>query len=173
MKVHLVQRVYVSLGSNINREQNIVAALNALDVIFSPLIVSNAYDCKPIGFIGDNFLNLVAGFDTNFSVAQVASVLKQIEDDNERTRTGPKFSSRTLDLDILTYGSSVGVIDGVTLPRGEITENAFVLWPLSDVATNEIHPVLNKSYQTLWNDYDKSSQSLSKVDFKWDPKRVI
>ncbi|MGB0936052.1 MAG: 2-amino-4-hydroxy-6-hydroxymethyldihydropteridine diphosphokinase [Colwellia sp.] len=165
-----MQRVYVSLGSNINREQNIIAALDTLDLIFSPLVLSNAYDCKPIGFIGDNFLNLVAGFDTSFSLSKVASILRQIEDDNERTRTGPKFSSRTLDLDILTYGSIVGNIEGVTVPRGEITENAFVLWPLSDVAKNEKHPVLNKSYQTLWDEYDKSSQSLSKVDFNWQSK---
>jgi len=162
-----VRRVYVSLGSNINRKHHITAALNALDALFSPLVVSDAYDCQPIGFDGDNFLNLVAGFDTSRSVAELSAVLRKIEDDNNRTRTGPKFSSRTLDLDILTYGDAIGVIAGITVPRGEIIENAFVLWPLSDVARDELHPQLKKSYQVLWQEYDKSSQSLSKVDFTW------
>ena len=162
-----MRRVYVSLGSNINRKYHITAALNALDVLFSPLIVSGAYDCQPVGFDGDNFLNLVVGFDTSYSVAELSEVLRKIEDDNNRKRTGPKFSSRTLDLDILTYGDAIGVIAGIALPRGEIIENAFVLWPLSDVAKDELHPQLNKSYKTLWQEYDKSSQSLSKADFTW------
>jgi 2-amino-4-hydroxy-6-hydroxymethyldihydropteridine diphosphokinase len=162
-----VRRVYLSLGSNINREQHITAALNALDALFSPLIVSDAYDCQPVGFDGDNFLNLVVGFDTSHSVAELSAMLTKIENDNGRLRTGPKFSSRTLDLDILTFGDEVGVISGVTVPRGEIIENAFVLWPLSNVAGDELHPQLNKTYQALWQAYDKNSQSLSRINFTW------
>lgn len=164
-----MHKVYISLGSNINREKHITAALNALHESFSPLRVSKAYDCQTIGFTGDNFLNLVAGFDCACSVSELSEVLRKIEDDNSRTRTGPKFSSRTLDLDILTYGDVIGVIDGVTLPRGEITENAFVLWPLSDVAKDDLHPQLNKTYQTLWQEYDQTSQLLRPIDFIWHP----
>ncbi|MDO6427945.1 2-amino-4-hydroxy-6-hydroxymethyldihydropteridine diphosphokinase [Thalassotalea sp. 1_MG-2023] len=164
-------RVYLSLGSNIEREQHISRALDALNNEFSPLSVSQAYDCEPVGFAGNNFLNLVVGFDCDCSIAEIATILRKIEDDNGRVRTGPKFSSRTLDIDILTFGKVVGTVDSVTLPRGEITENAFVLLPLSNVAPDELHPQLNKSYQQLWLHYDKQHQKLSAIEFNWQPKK--
>lgn len=166
-----MHRVYISLGSNINRFQHISAALDALDQSFSPLSLSRFFDCEPVGFEGDNFLNLVVGFDCNLSIAQLSTRLTDIENANGRERTGPKFSSRTLDIDILTYDNLVGVIDGVTLPREEITENAFVLWPLSEVAPKEMHPCLNVSYQSLWQQYNQASQKLSAIDFTWHSKR--
>ncbi|WP_286235376.1 2-amino-4-hydroxy-6-hydroxymethyldihydropteridine diphosphokinase [Thalassotalea sediminis] len=162
-------RVYVSLGSNINREYHIRRALDALASYFSPLILSKAYDCEPVGFIGDNFLNLVVGFDTDCSIAEITAILREIEDDNGRVRTGPKFSARTLDIDILTYDDVVGHVNGVTLPRGEITENAFVLLPLTDVAGEQLHPQLQKSYTEIWQAYDQASQKLSVIDFSWQP----
>lgn len=165
-----MHRVYLSLGSNVNREQYITAALNALDDLFAPLIVSKFYDCEPVGFVGDNFLNLVVGFDCKESIAQLSHILREIEDKNDRVRTGPKFSARTLDIDILTYDDTIGVVNGVTLPRGEITKNAFVLLPLSDVAPEQKHPQLKKTYKRLWQEYDQGSQKLSLADFYWPNK---
>ncbi|OKY25276.1 2-amino-4-hydroxy-6-hydroxymethyldihydropteridine diphosphokinase [Thalassotalea sp. PP2-459] len=159
--------VYVSLGSNINREYHITRALDALDKHFASLRVSQAYDCEPVGFIGDNFLNLVVGFDCDCAIAEITTILRKIEDDNGRVRAGPKFSSRTLDIDILTYDDLIGDFNGVTLPRGEITENAFVLLPLSNIAPNEVHPQLQKTYQQLWQQYDKQYQKLSAIEFNW------
>lgn len=162
-----MHKVYLSLGSNINREQHITAALNALNDHFAPLTLSKAYDCEPVGFIGDNFLNLVVGFDCDLSVKALSNVLRNIEDQCGRLRTGPKFSARTLDIDILIYDDLVGVVDGITLPRGEITENAFVLLPLVDVAAKQIHPSLHKTYQEIWQAYDQKSQKLAVIDFAW------
>lgn len=162
--------VYISLGSNINREYHINCALDALDKYFAPLRVSQAYDCEPVGFSGDNFLNLVVGFECIHSIDELAIILRKIEDDNGRVRTGPKFSSRTLDIDILTYDDVVDNVNGVELPRGEITENAFVLLPLSNIAPNELHPELQKTYHQLWQQYDKQHQQLSMIDFSWQAK---
>ena len=162
-----MHRVYVSIGSNINRFHFIHFALDELDRRFSPLIISKVYDCEPIGFVGDSFLNLVVGFECDLSVAQLTNELRSIEAESGRTRIGPKFSARTLDIDILTYGDLVGVVDGVDLPRSEITENAFVLLPLVDVAGQEIHPKNLNSYQQLWNNYNQQSQQLVAVDFNW------
>ena len=108
---------------------------------------------------------MVVGVQTELSVTQLSDVLKQIEDDNGRVRTGPKYSPRTLDIDILTYGDFVGVEAGVELPRAEITQNAFVLLPLSELAPQILHPQLKKSYANLWRDYDKNIQSLWAIDF--------
>ncbi len=159
--------VYVSIGSNIGRYRHITSALDALQHQFGELSVSKVYESEAVGFEGDNFLNLVAGFKTDKSVGELSVVLRQIEDDNGRLRDGPKFGPRTLDIDILTYDDVVGEVDGVVLPRDEITKNAFVLLPMTDVAPEKKCPGLDKTYQQLWRQYDQSIQKLWVVDFDW------
>ena len=153
-------RVYLSLGSNIERERYIRAGLDALRAAFGELIVSPTYESESVGFDGDNFYNLVVGLDTELSVGELNGLIKAIEDVNGRVRSGPKFSSRTLDIDILTYADCVGEVDGVALPRDEILKNAFVLLPLSDVAGDEMHPQVRRCYADLWSEYDKRAQAL-------------
>lgn len=153
-------RVYLSLGSNIDRERYIRAGLTALEAEFGGLIVSPVYESEAVGFDGDNFYNLVVGIETYLGVGELQRVIKAIEDDNGRVRSGPKFSPRTLDIDILTYNDCVGQVEGVELPRDEILKNAFVLLPLADVAGHELHPQVKRSYADLWSDYDKQQQAL-------------
>lgn len=159
-------RVYLSLGSNIDRYRHLTAALDALAEKFSDVVVSTVYESEAVGFDGDNFLNFVACVETSDSVLELSQFLKKIEDSNGRDRNSPRFSARTLDIDILTYAKEVGVIDGVTLPRAEITENAFVLQPLAELASAELHPVLGVSYLELWQQYSVA-QKLWPVDFTW------
>ncbi|GMG85740.1 2-amino-4-hydroxy-6-hydroxymethyldihydropteridine diphosphokinase [Biformimicrobium ophioploci] len=162
-------QVYLSLGSNIEREQHICAALDALAQAFGALQVSSVYESEAVGFEGENFYNLVVGIHTGLSVTELSAVLKQIEDDNGRCRNGPKFSARTLDIDILTYDDLVGEHGGVQLPRDEITRNAFVLWPLAEIAPDARHPQTGERYASLWDAYDKSKQKLWAVEFSWSP----
>lgn len=168
----MTSRVYLSIGSNIERYHHVAAGLNKLEMLFSPLIISSVYESEAVGFNGNPFLNLVVGLDTELSVGALLQILKSIEDDNGRVRGGPKFAPRTLDVDILIFGTQVGVIDKVQLPREEILTNAFVLWPLSEVAPLERHPVVNKSYKTLWSEYDKKQQKLWVVDFQWRDRLI-
>lgn len=158
-------RVYLGIGSNIEREKNIRSALLALQREFGEVVMSPIYESESVGFEGDHFLNLVVGLDTEVAVAELQLTIKQIEDNHGRLRGGPKFSPRALDIDILTYGDAVGVIDEVVLPRDEITRNAFVLLPLSEIAPNECHPELDVPYKLLWESYDKSSQALWRFNF--------
>ena len=159
--------VYLSLGSNIDRNKHLGAGLDALVKAYGDLKISQVYESEAVGFDGDNFYNLVAAIETDLPVGELALQLRQIEDDNGRVRSGPKFSARTLDIDILTYGDRTGVIDGVKLPRGEILKNAFVLLPLSELAPDTLHPLEGKTYQQLWEAYDQKSQKLWPVDFDW------
>lgn len=158
--------VYVSIGSNINREYHITESLKALNHRFGPLTLSSFYDCEPVGFVGDNFLNLVVGFECSLSLSELVNVLHQIELDNDRLRETKAYASRTMDIDILLYGNEVGVIDGVELPRGEITEYAFVLRPLVDVAAKERHPTLNIAFEQLWQNFDQTSQKTVPIPFE-------
>ncbi|WP_226664655.1 2-amino-4-hydroxy-6-hydroxymethyldihydropteridine diphosphokinase [Microbulbifer aggregans] len=160
-------RVYLSLGSNIERHKHLSAGLDALVREFGDLQMSQVYESEAVGFDGDNFYNLVAAIDTDLSVGELALRLRQIEDDNGRLRSGPKFSARTLDIDILTYDDRTGVVDSVKLPRDEILKNAFVLLPLSELASDSVHPVEGKTYQQLWEAYDQASQKLWPVEFSW------
>ena len=158
-------RVYLGVGSNIAREKHVRNALVALADLFGQLTLSKVYESESVGFQGDSFYNLVVGLETDLPVAELQAAIKKIEDDNGRERNGPKFSSRTLDIDVLTYGDFVGTESGVTLPRDEITKNAFVLLPLSEIAATELHPELKLSYSALWEAYDKSKQKLWAIQF--------
>lgn len=158
-------QVFLGVGSNLDREKNIHAGLCALKKICKEILLSKVYESESIGFKGRNFYNLVVLLKTSLSVEQLSKTLKKIEDDHGRLRGGPKYSPRSLDIDILTYGDFVGVEAGVELPRSEIIENAFVLLPLSELAPQHVHPQLQKTYAQLWAEYDKASQNLWVIDF--------
>jgi 2-amino-4-hydroxy-6-hydroxymethyldihydropteridine diphosphokinase len=160
-------RVYVSIGSNIDRETNIRGGVADLRKHFGELTLSAVYESEAVGFDGDNFYNLVAAFDTEQDVLAVAKTLHDIENAHGRTREGPRFSSRTLDIDMLLYDELVMKEGKLELPREEITKNAFVLWPLAEIAPELKHPVLQQSYAELWTAYDKDKQSLWPVEFEF------
>ena len=166
-----MNRVYISIGSNQNTVVNVRAALDALSARFGELVISSVYESEAVGFEGENFLNLVVALDTDEPVGPLAEWLKQVEDDNGRERNRPRFSSRTLDLDVLTYGDLVGTIDGVELPRSEILSNAFVLQPLAEIAPDERHPVSGKRYADLWRAYERD-QRLWPIEFHWQGQRI-
>jgi 2-amino-4-hydroxy-6-hydroxymethyldihydropteridine diphosphokinase len=165
-------KVYLSLGSNIDRYQHITAALDALDSTFGDLEISSVYESDSVGFKGSSFLNMVVGLETDWSVGELSRWLKNLEDQNGRKRGGPKFAPRTLDVDVLTYDNRIGVIDGVELPRGEILYNAFVLWPLAEIAPDVTHPISKASYEYLWSEYDKTQQILEPVEFSWRGRSI-
>lgn len=156
--------VLLSLGSNQNPRFFIQAALAALKKTFGDVVLSPVYESKAIGFEGDNFLNMVVEITTSFTLHELWLALREMEDANGRDRSQPKFASRTLDIDILTYDDYVGTFEGVTLPRDEILHNAFVLKPLSDTWPQWLHPEVKQTYQTLWDNYDHSSQLLWQVE---------
>jgi 2-amino-4-hydroxy-6-hydroxymethyldihydropteridine diphosphokinase len=164
--------VYVSIGSNVDRYQHITASLNALSEHFGELLLSRVYESESVGFAGDNFLNLAAGFNCEMEIADLSCLLRRIEHDNGRRRDGPKFGSRTLDIDILTYDNVVDVVAGVELPREEITKNAFVLLPLVDIGSEKKHPSIGKTYAQLWDEYDQGKQKLWPVSFQWQGQSI-
>lgn len=159
-------RIYISIGSNIDAEKNIRLAIHALQDHYGKLILSSVYESEAVGFDGDNFLNLVAGVNTDEDVHTVVKNLRKIEDDNGRDRSGPRFSPRTVDLDLLLYDDLVLKEDGLELPRDEITKNAFVLLPLEEIAPQLIHPVSGNTMCDHWMSFDQNSQKLWTIDFK-------
>jgi 2-amino-4-hydroxy-6-hydroxymethyldihydropteridine diphosphokinase len=121
-----------------------------LEVLFSELEISPTYLAPPFGFVGNDFHNLVVSAQTELSVSEVVKVLRQIEFDHGRPEQAEKFSSRTLDIDLLLYGDYVGKIEGYKIPRSDIDKFDFVLRPLQDIAGDELHPLNGKSFAELW-----------------------
>ena len=162
----MMHQIYISVGSNVDREKHTKAGLNALVLEFGQLALSNVYESEAVGFKGRHFYNLVVGAKTTKSVKEVCRILKSIESENGRIREEKKFAPRTLDLDLLLYDQLI-TNDGVELPRGEIQYNAFVLLPLNELAPAYVHPTAKKSIGDLWQAYDKTKQKLWKIDFNW------
>jgi len=150
--------VYVSIGSNVDRRRNILSCLESLRHQFGQLQLSAVYENEAVGFSGDNFYNLVVGFQTELQVQELAPVFREIESQHGRVRGGERFSSRTLDVDLLLYDDQVLKEQGLDVPRDEITRYAFVLRPLAELAPDLVHPQLHKSMRELWQAYGPKQQ---------------
>ena len=157
--------IYISLGSNISRKKNTRAGIVALEQAFGNLTMSSVYESEAVGFDGDAFYNMVIACEVSTSVHDTNQILRDIEDANGRDRSGPKFSSRTLDLDLLLYDDLILDENGLKLPRGEILKNAFVLWPLAEIAPALKHPEAQISYAELWAGFDKTKENLRPIEF--------
>jgi len=163
-------QIYISLGSNIEREhyvkQGLLSLAKAFELPFEQLTLSSLFECDAVGFDGPIFYNMAIGIECSHSVEQVASILREIEFSHGRDHNAKKFSPRTLDLDLLLYDNLI-IDQPAQLPRDEITKNAFVLWPLSQIAPKLEHPILKQNYQELWQEYNKTSQQLSIIKNCW------
>ncbi len=157
-------RVYISVGSNIEPVYHIRGGLAELQQYYGTLILSSVYESEAIGFNGDNFYNLVVGLDTTDDVYAVNQTLHRIERQQGRQLQGKKaYNARMLDLDLLLYGDLIIKNDELEIPRPEITQYAFVLLPLSEIAPDARHPLTQEYYTDIWQRFDQKSQSLWRV----------
>lgn len=148
------QRAWLSLGSNQSPETHLAAALRELRDRFGDLVVSPVYRTRAVGFDGPDFLNLAVGLDSDLDAVALDAWLHALEDRHGRLRDGPRFSSRTLDVDLVLYGDLVLEGPGhLRLPRPDLVEHAFVLKPMADIAPELVHPLRDATLARLWADY--------------------
>ena len=151
-------RVYISIGSNIDKQENIVSSVHSLRDHYGELSISNVYETESVGFEGENFHNLVVGLDTDEAPLEISQVLKKIEADHDRTRGKEKFESRTLDLDQILYGDLVMQMEGVNIPHPDILRYNFVLKPLAELAGSTEHPEAEKTINELWEAFEENGE---------------
>ena len=155
--------VFVAAGSNIRPRAHLRQAIAALAAAYPGLRVSRAWSNPAVGFAGDDFINLVVGFDTDEPLAKLLERLKAVEVASGRERGAKKWAPRTLDLDLLLYDDLVGQFPGATLPRADLAERAYVLRPLAELAPGRRHPVLGTTFGALWKAFDRGSHALREV----------
>jgi 2-amino-4-hydroxy-6-hydroxymethyldihydropteridine diphosphokinase len=140
----------LSLGSNQQAEHYLQAAAAALRERFPGALFSPVYRTPAEGFEGPDFLNAAAAVECDLDVYALNDWLHALEDANGRRRDVARFSSRTLDIDIVYFDALVLQGPGnLRLPRPEL-QHAFVLKPLADVAPTFMDPRKQMSLQRLW-----------------------
>ena len=159
--------IYVGVGSNVEPERNLLAALTGMADTFGLLHLSPVYRNKAVGFDGDDFLNMVIGFDADLDLGELQSELDRIERENGRTRETTRFGPRSLDLDLLLFGDRVDEGANPIVPRSEITRYAFVLKPLADLCAERCHPVTGTSFGQLWDEFDQAEHPLQAIEMIW------
>jgi 2-amino-4-hydroxy-6-hydroxymethyldihydropteridine diphosphokinase len=141
-----MRTVFLSLGSNIgDREANLRAALDQLH----PERVSPIYETEPVDYRDQAwFLNLVAEVQTDLFPRQFLAMTQRIERELGRVRTIAK-GPRTIDIDILLFGSTVMHTKELEIPHPRIAERRFVLQPLADLAPDVRHPETHCSIREM------------------------
>jgi 2-amino-4-hydroxy-6-hydroxymethyldihydropteridine diphosphokinase len=158
-----VTRVWLSLGSNLQPESNLRAALRELRARFGELVVSPVYRFPAVGFEGPDFLNLAVGIDSDLGAGLLNDWLHALENRHGRRRDLPRFSSRTLDVDIVLFGDQVLKGPGnLQVPRPEL-QHAFVLKPLANIAPDVVHPLLGKTVGQLWQEFPAAQDRSERV----------
>jgi 2-amino-4-hydroxy-6-hydroxymethyldihydropteridine diphosphokinase len=159
-------RAYLSLGSNIDPEQNLRQAVAALRERFGEVLLSPVYRTASVGFDGPEFLNAVAVIDSDIHPFALNDWLHALEEAQGRDRRDASYSNRPLDIDIIYFGDLV--LDGpgdFQLPRPEL-RHAFVLKPLADVAPDFVDPIRGATLAQLWAAHPQHDAPPSQVDLE-------
>jgi len=157
--------VFVSVGSNIRRRSSIKKGMALLHALYGDLEFSAVRETKAVGFNGEPFYNFVVRFQTTASPESICQSMKDIEVECGRSRKGPKFNARTLDLDLLLYDDLQIDEDKLQLPRDEIFKYSFVLQPLAELVPNMQCPGRDQTFAQLWSAFQ--------ADIQVDPSKLL
>ena len=142
--------LYLGLGSNIAPVRHLRLALAELKRRFLVEQTSSVYRNAPVGFEGEDFLNLVVKAKTELPPAEVVRELEEIHQLAKRVRR-EGFASRELDIDLLLYDRLVLAPGAdIEIPRSDVLAYDFVLRPLSELAPDYVHPLTGRRLADHW-----------------------
>jgi 2-amino-4-hydroxy-6-hydroxymethyldihydropteridine diphosphokinase len=155
---------FLGIGSNVDAERHVRAAVGALRERFDAVRLSPVYRASAVGFDGADFINLVAAVDTVLAPIPLKHWLNELEDRHGRRRDVPKYSDRTLDVDILLWGDLVLHGPELVLPRREIFRFDHVLRPLAELAPDTPCPGRGETFAELWAAHESDGSRLAALD---------
>jgi 2-amino-4-hydroxy-6-hydroxymethyldihydropteridine diphosphokinase len=140
--------VVLDLGSNIDREESLVSALERLSEQFQLNRASSVYKTVPVGMANQpDYYNLSLELETDKSIEEIRKVARQIEDEMGRDRTGPRFGPRNIDIDIVIYGDTVAAEQKV--PHPQSARELFVVTPMAELSPAGVHPETKQTWKHL------------------------
>ncbi|MBV6850789.1 2-amino-4-hydroxy-6-hydroxymethyldihydropteridine diphosphokinase [Xanthomonas euvesicatoria] len=156
--------VLLSLGSNVQPTHYLRLAVAALRARFGQIVVSPAYCTPAVGFEGPDFVNNAVVLQTDLELDALDHWLHALEDAHGRDRSGPRFSDRTLDLDVVFFGDRIVEGPGhLRIPRPEL-KHAFVLKPLADIAPDFVDPLSGQTLAALWQAHPQYGSAFATVE---------
>jgi 2-amino-4-hydroxy-6-hydroxymethyldihydropteridine diphosphokinase len=148
-----MHKAYLSLGSNQDPEKHLAAAVQALRETFGNIVLSDWVQTQAVGFDGPDFINGAAVIETDWDVYRLNDWLHELENRHGRLRDVPRFSDRTLDIDIIFFDDLILKGPGnLQIPRPEL-KHAFVLGPLAQIAPDYVNPQTGLDLQTQWQEH--------------------
>ncbi len=164
MREYRMTTVLLSLGSNVQPTHYLRLAVEALRARFGPIDVSPAYRTAAVGFDGPDFVNNGVQLQTDWELQALDDWLHALEDRHGRDRSGPRFSDRTLDVDVVFFGDRIVEGPGhLRVPRPEL-KHAFVLKPLADIAPAFVDPLSGRTLAALWQAHPQYGSAFTTVE---------
>ncbi|MEK9887135.1 MAG: 2-amino-4-hydroxy-6-hydroxymethyldihydropteridine diphosphokinase [Gammaproteobacteria bacterium] len=149
-------QIHINIGSNQNRDENIKGAISLLNENFKNINFSAVYETPPYGFEGDNFFNIGANAETDLDIEDTVDLLRSIEINLGRKRVEKKFSSRSIDLDLILYNNEINT--ELNIPRDDILKFSFVLAPLAEIFPKGKHPISGETYDLMWSQFQNENK---------------
>ena len=154
----------LSLGSNVEPETHLRSAIAALRARSEDVVVSAVYRFPAVGYTGPDFLNAAATVRTGLDAGALNAWLHALEDAHGRDRSGPRFSDRTLDIDIVLFDDAVlSGAGNLRIPRDEL-RHAFVLRPAAEIVPDWRHPGEGATLAALWDAHPDRRAEFARVD---------
>ena len=140
--------VVLDLGTNIDREESLAAALEHLADHFELKRASSVFRTTPVGMLNQpDFYNVSLEVETDKSIDQIRDIVRSIEDKMGRDRTGPKFGPRNIDIDIVIYGDTVD--EEKRVPHPQSSSELFVVAPIAELCPDGKHPKTGETWKDL------------------------
>lgn len=155
--------IYLGLGSNIQPVRHLRLAVGELRRRFLAVETSAAYRNAPVGFKGEDFLNLVVKAETGLPPEEIVVAIEEIHVlAGRRRRDG--FAARELDIDLLLYDRLVLERTAeIELPRRDVLIYDFVLRPLSELAPDYVHPLTGRRLADHWSEFAPAERNMQRA----------